>query len=43
MHHGYCFLALNSVVFGVKMKEGSGVESFTFDEACVNGAGGLKF
>jgi len=41
----YCWTALelNGVLLDVKTKEDLGVESFAFDEICVEGAGGLKF
>ena len=36
-------LELNGVLVGVKLKNGLGAGSFTFDGTCVNGTGGLKF
>ena len=43
MHQGYCLavLELNGVLVGLRLKKGLGAGSFAFDEACVNGAGGL--
>ena len=45
MNQGYCLtvLELNGVLVGVKLKKGLGAGSLAFDDACVNGAGGLKF
>lgn len=45
MNQGYCWTVcdLNGVLVGVKLKKGLGAGSFSFNETCVNGAGGLKF